>query len=246
MKKKILYCFVFLTLVTGCKKDNADKVALVKIHFSQKEITVGKTLQLTAKILNLAGDSIVNKPVTWISSDQNIAGIDQNGLISAISKGVTKIKATCEGISDEVEISIKEKVITSVKIQFSQKEIIVGSTLQFNVKLANSADDSIINNPVTWMSSDQKIASINQNGLITAINKGVTKIKATCEGISDEVEITIKDKPIVSVKIQNFQNGITIGQKIQLIVKVTNSSGELVTNRLVTNSPEELVTFTIN
>ncbi len=64
-------------------------------------------MELTADVLP---DNAVNKSVIWTSSSPNIASVDQDGVVTGLSPGVVKIRATASNnIFSEIAIKVKEK-----------------------------------------------------------------------------------------------------------------------------------------
>jgi hypothetical protein len=75
-----------------------NQVARVAVTPDSGKIRVGGTLQFTAVARNLNGDAIAGKTFTWRSSDPTVAGINNNGLATAIKPGRVNIVATADGV----------------------------------------------------------------------------------------------------------------------------------------------------
>lgn len=80
-------------------------VSLVEINVSSVSLKVGKTTQLSAKILPT---DATNKSITWSSSDTSVATIDKNGKVTAKKKGSAKIYAKANnGVFDVCAVYVK-------------------------------------------------------------------------------------------------------------------------------------------
>jgi manganese oxidase len=87
-------------LLGGVEGPGENGVAQVVVSPASAAIGVGQTVQLTATVLNAAGDEIGN-PVTWASSNVSIATVNQNGLVTGVSiGGPIEITATAVGPGD--------------------------------------------------------------------------------------------------------------------------------------------------
>ena len=128
-----------------------------------KSILFGQTLQLTAD----------QEGVTWESAKPEIATVNASGLVTAVSKGSTTIKAIKEGFKDgSFSLSVDYPNITVTAS--GEKDILVGGT----VTLTASEQG------VTWSSSDTTVATV-ANGVVTGLKLGSATIKASKEHFND-------------------------------------------------------------
>ena len=149
-------------------------------------LEIGETLQLEA---TASPDTAENKGITWSSSDEAIATVDANGLVTAKAEGNVTITATAAdggGAKGSIELSvtpIKVKGIT-VTAAGGATSLNVPQTLQLTAGVSpeDAADKS-----VTWSSSDEAIATVDESGLVTAVKAGTVKITATA---NDGSEVT--------------------------------------------------------
>jgi len=92
---------------------NNISVQSVSIDTDSEEIKVGDTYQINYSILP---ESATNKNVTWSSSNNNVATVDGNGLVTAIAEGTAAISIETEDGNFEDEMNIIVSPITSVEI----------------------------------------------------------------------------------------------------------------------------------
>lgn len=148
---------------------------------NNSELEVGSNLQLNLKTENLTED------VIYSSSNNEVATISNSGLISAISKGSVTISVSANGISDSINIIVKEKEVPPSLVILNGEEITLnlGDTLQLNVSLEN------IEGSILYESSNSSVASVNQNGLISAIKEGEAIIIASINEVKDSIKVTV-------------------------------------------------------
>lgn len=103
-----LAALLAMTNFIGCKNDDDDDgdvaVTEVKITSTVTEVTVGKTITLTAEVLPA---DATNKTVTWTSSDTAIATVDSTGKVTGVAAGTVKITASAGGQPDTVKVTVK-------------------------------------------------------------------------------------------------------------------------------------------
>ncbi len=145
------------------------------IHISGKRnIDVGSTTQLTAKVLPTGCD----ETVTWKSDDTEIATVDQNGLVTGISAGQVRIYAV-SNVTDEVYGSLLVTVKATANPESYQitglpKSIKLDDTFTLSVKVTpnNGSKD------VVWESSNPDVATVT-NGEVHVVGYGTVTITVT-------------------------------------------------------------------
>lgn len=133
-----------------------------------------------------------NQSVTWRIGNPKVAKIHQNGLIDAVGEGMTWLYAkTINGLEDKVLVKVM-KDPKSVNLNFSDKIISSGKTVQF--KAVVNPSDAVPQ--VYWRSDNPNVARIDQNGKVTAVKQGTTWIYATTvNGLQAKALIKVLPKP---------------------------------------------------
>lgn len=150
----------------------AESVTLSKEALS---LIVGRSSQLRASV---APQSTANKKVTWSSSDESIATVNQNGNVTARGPGVATITATS---NDDPTVS-GSALVTCVRLAksaaFEQKNysVIIGQTAPTSVIIG---PEDVSSKAVTYKVGNSKIASIDENGVVTGLKGGKTTIYVT-------------------------------------------------------------------
>jgi uncharacterized protein YjdB len=161
------------------------------------------TLQMSAAILPAIA---TNKSVTWsISSGTGLAGINTNGLVTAYNNGTIVVRATANdgsGIAGTRSIIISNQLgpVTSITITAAGGAGSINvddGTLQLT---ANVIPSNTTVRSVTWsFVNDIGLATINTNGLLTAVNNGTIVVKATANdgsGVFGTLGITINNQVV--------------------------------------------------
>ena len=122
-------------------------------------------------------DNYTETAVTWASSDESIATV-ANGTITFHAAGKTTISATAGDKSDSFELEVVDGdiAVTGVTLNSTKTFVKIGETktLKATVEPTNAT-----NTAVSWTSSDSAIATVSDEGVVTAVAKGTTTITAT-------------------------------------------------------------------
>ena len=143
-------------------------------------------------------NNATNKAVTWSSSDESIATVDQNGKVTAKKTGTVTITVTTKDGNHKatINITVKEQKVTKITISGNNKmEVGKTQTLKATVTPNNAT-----NKGITWSSSDESIATVDQNGKVTAKKAGKVTITATAKdgsGVKGTYTITVTEKQVV-------------------------------------------------
>ena len=147
---------------------------------------------LTATVLP---EDATDKSVTWSSSDSSVATVDNNGKVTAVSEGSAKITVTTNdgGFTATCQVTVYQKIIHVIGVLSNKKSLTIGiggsETLTATVLPENAADKS-----VTWSSSNNNVATVDNNGKVTAVSKGSAKITVTTNdgGFTDTCQVTVR------------------------------------------------------
>lgn len=160
--------------------------------------------------INFVPDNTTYKDVVWISSDDSILTVDNDGEILAVGLGKAKITATHKELKDSFEIEVlpikadKISIICLDKLERDEKldilKIDINDTCIFeaNISPSNTTDKTI-----TWSVNDDEKASIDNDGMFIGLKSGVVTVTAETEnGIKDSIEIKVyNDSPIAILLI---------------------------------------------
>ncbi len=181
MKNRFLSMVIVLSVLVSIIGSIPVKAASVSLNSSKKTIYAGSFFQL--KLKNASGN------VTWKSNKESVAQVLPSGIVVALKKGKATITATYEGIAYGCTVTVKDPSIDKTKATMR-----VDDSLRLKMKGANA---------VSWSSSDKKVATVDDGGLVKALMVGTTKITAKCE---DGREFTCT----VSVKNYDLKVGDTV------------------------------------
>ena len=171
---------------------------------SQNQVTKGETTQLT---LTIKPDNYPNKDVTWSSSNDATATVDENGLVTTHEVGTVTITATLKSdptISSSVTIVVNPIKVSKITVNGYGKEYLVKGdivTLTTTVEPSDAANKSIV-----WSSSNESVATVDQNGKVEAVGQGTVSIKAMNDdsGVYGEQVITVYDNTPANYKVNVY------------------------------------------
>lgn len=220
--------------VTALKEGEATITATVGTNETSVKINV-KEIHINSVVINELDDEFTrgdefkfsatytpenttdeNKTVEWSSSNADVGTIDQEGNFVALKEGTTTITAKIGNIKAEREVTVIENHVGDFKLLQEEGEVLnIGNTqkLVTVVNPENCTDAYTIK----YSSSDEAIATVDENGNVTALKDGKVVITATLtteydEEFEDSIEINIPAKEVISNKAED---GTTNGAATQ-------------------------------
>ena len=175
--------------------DVSQKVVLVEVTPSSVVFNaIGEKQQLTAVAKDGAGNIIAGKTFTWRSTSQN-ANVDQNGMVTANSRGSAQVMAEVDGVSGSASITVNQSV---GRITFNTTSLTLagpGATAQLTASVRDANGNTIPGKTVTFYSQKPSVATVTSSGLVTGISAGTGAISATVDGFVGTVPVTVGAAP---------------------------------------------------
>lgn len=113
-------------------------------------------------------------------ADESVAKLEGNKLV-AVSDGTTKITATSGIVKTSAKVTVTTKV-EQIALSKTEGVLTVGNSVTVT---ATVTPDNATNTTINWTSSDEKVATVDSNGKVTAVAAGNATITATSESDGD-------------------------------------------------------------
>ena len=157
--------------------------------------SVGQTIQLTATVLDQKEQIVADAVVTWESSDESVATVDARGLVTAVNFGTARITARSGNASADIEVKVVQSV-GSIAIEPDEAIIqYIGATVKLEATVLDPDGQPIASVVVTWESSDENVATVDAQGLVTAVMNGVVQITARVGNVKQSIRVTVEASP---------------------------------------------------
>lgn len=161
----------------------------VSVKETNAVINVGEQKRFTATVMPANAN---NKNVTWSSSDESVCTVNKNGMAKAVAIGECMLYCACDAdpnVYTTVNVTIQQPV-KQIVFDESTVNIYVGESayVTWTVK-----PETATNPIVTLKSQNEKIATVDQSGMVTGVKRGTTKIVATAtDGTKKVGSTTVK------------------------------------------------------
>ena len=153
-----------------------EKEVLLSTGDGGVKLTPVYTLTDAEKLSRVVGKKERTK-VTWKSEDDRICEVDQNGLVTPVDKGETEIVASWAGMTARVPVRVFYGV-ESIRFTEKETEVEIGERLTLNYRI--SPADADVQEEIRMTVSDESLARVTNDGLLSALNAGDVEVTVSC------------------------------------------------------------------
>lgn len=223
---------IFVTIVNSVPKNKIAKVLELKFNEESIQVEENKTYQIKYTILPT---SITEAKITWTTTDDKIASVDETGLISAHMPGTVVIVGKSEsGAYDNLNVTIAEsaKDQTTVKFNIENFDLKINTSRRLYTIFTPS---DVSYESVEWSSSNELAATVTQGGMINGVKEGKTVITAKVKlsdgnYLSTSSNVTVTKKTTLSL---SKGSSISIDNGSSQAINLTISDESVVVKQIV-------------
>lgn len=169
-------------------------VTSLRITNGAHTMGVGERLPLSVELIGQDGQPVV-ADVQWTSADTSVATVDAAGSVTALVEGSVLIRAESEEKTDSITLAVGEPaaalVITKVDVDEEDRPVMVGGTMQLAATVLGGSGNELADRHVSWASSDEALATIDRDGLVSGIARGIVTITARSGNASGTLELRV-------------------------------------------------------
>ena len=189
-------------------------VTSITLSKTSVDLIVGKSTSISATVLPV---DAANKEVTWTSSNSSIASIEDK-IITAHKAGTATITATTSnGLKATCTVTVTSNEVAVTGVTLSESFFILNEGESKTV-VATITPSNATNKHLTWTSSEPTIASVDQNGKVTALKVGKSTITATADNGQKKTCVVEVKAPLKSISLNKTSITLKKGEKANLNV----------------------------
>jgi len=208
-----------------CKVTVVEAIKVTKITLPQGiKINVGDIKTL---IPDIYPDNATTKNLSWSVDNDELATINSNGTLTAKAHGTITVTATAtdgSGVSASTNVLINyTPSVVELESEFLTMNIADEQTLWANVSPSNASYKEI-----SWSSSDESIATIDQNGKIYALKAGTVTIKASTKDSSASCTLKVNASTTFSQNFEDDANKVLWTAETSVWSRIENENGDYI------------------
>ena len=214
-------------VLTATTTDGSNRTAQCKVQVvptPAAQVTLNKesvtlkateTFQLEATV---SPASTTDKTIRWSSTNEEVAKVDASGKVTALSVGNATITATCGEASAQCEVSVVSTPAAQVTLNKQSATLKATETVQLE---ATVSPESTTDKTIHWSSSNEEVAKVDAQGLVTALSVGQATITATCGEASAQCEVSVVPVLPAGIQLDPEQLDLNLYETFQLVATVS-------------------------
>ena len=155
---------------------------ITSVHLNLTAITLDEGVSQTLRATINPSDTTDAKTLTWKSSNESVATVDQEGKVTAVKNGFATITVTAvNGRRAECKITVNKpsENVPIISVGLNKETLTLeeqqAETLVATINPSETTDDKTL----TWKSSNEEVATVDSQGKVTAVKEGVATITVT-------------------------------------------------------------------
>ena len=207
------------------------KVQQITLTPSTSSVVVGESLQITAKVLP---ENATNTTLKWKITPENVLKpTAASGQFTAQQVGEALVRAEAadgSGTTAECKVVVKPRLVQSISLNATQKELIIGDSFTLTATLS---PENTTNRNVIWKLVSGDAISLSNTGVIQAKKVGEALVRAEAadgSGITAECKVVVKPRLVQAIALNATQKEVIVGDSFTLTATL---SPENATNRNV-------------
>ncbi len=223
--------------ITVYSKDNPSKKDTITVTVTEQvtvtipveEIIINNDFSIinigekTSLDVTVNPDNATHKDLIFMSDDESILSVDENGNVTALKEGTATITVFSKydpSKKDSVTVTVKVPV-KDIEITNSVPELFIGDEAEINISIT---PDNATDKDLVFISDNEAVVKVDKNGKITAIGEGTANITVYSKengSIKDTVTVTVKKYiPVTNIELSGYDSSLSVGETTEIITKL--------------------------
>ena len=205
-------------------------VQSISLNATQKNLIIGDSFTLTATAMP---ENATNRSVIWKLVSGDAISLSNTGVIQAKKVGEALVRAEAadgSGITAECEVVVKPRMVQSISLNATKKDLLVGETFTLT---ATAMPENATNRNVIWKLVSGNAISLSNIGVIQSKKVGAALVRAEAadgSGITAECKVVVKPRLVQTISLNATKKDLLVGETFTL---TATAMPENATNRNV-------------
>ncbi len=186
---------------------------------------LGDTIRLAATVLNQNDEAMTGVPIAYTTTDASVVRVDGFGLVTAVGNGSAVVTAASGAATGVATVTV-EQMVAQVRVSPDSATLIaIGDTLRLKAEALDSQGREVPGTHVFEWSSNDSVAAVDEDGLVTAVGNGSAVVSATAGTVSGGATVNV-EQAVAEVRVlPGWVTLFSIGTTAQLDARALDANG---------------------
>jgi serine/threonine protein kinase len=152
---------------------------------------VGESVMVGVRQRDRRGRELSGHPVSWASRSPGVATVDAGGRVSGVGFGETVIDVQCEDATTAARVSVGIVPVSGLEVRGLPRKLKPGSKARL-AATATDAQGRVRQLPVSWTSSNEAVATVDQSGMLTVVADGEAAVRVRSGSLERSLPIEVR------------------------------------------------------
>lgn len=186
---------------------------------------LGDTIRLAATVLNQDGEAMAGVPIGYTSTDASVVRVDGFGLVTAVGNGSAVVTAASGAATGVASVTV-EQMVAQVRVSPDSATLVaIGDTLRLRAEALDSQGRGVPGTHVFEWSSNDSVAAVDEDGLVTAVRNGRAVVAATTGTVSGGATVNVEQAVAEVQVLPGWVTLFSVGTTAQLDARALDANG---------------------
>jgi plastocyanin len=211
-----------------------EKPSRVEVTPTSVRVQVGDRVQFTAVAKDASGATIAGSVAAWIADPFDLAGADENGLVTFHQPGEVTVAAVVGGKTGYAHVTVMTPPPASVEVTPLTDALPVGASYILSATARSANGDPRPDVTIHWQSKSPEIATVDASGMVTALAPGTAVMDASAGKASSPLSVRVVADTVDKMTVAPATATAKTGDVIHFAASATDAKGATVKGTLVT------------
>ena len=168
------------------------RVSSVRVAPDRASLFVAGTVALVATAFDARGVAVTGRPVVWTTNNAAVAAVSQTGTVTGLLPGSAVITAVVDGASANATVTVSIMPVARVVVTPSDVAVDAGKSVTLTARALDAQGNTLTGRSITWASSDTRLVTVDQAGVVRGVRRGSAIVSATTEGKTGTATVRVQ------------------------------------------------------
>ena len=223
--------FTLTFLLFACDGTGPELVRQVVLEPGATSMQVGDQLTYSARALDERGQDIEGRHVEWSTTDEALATVSADGVVTGLSAGTVSVVAVIDGKIGASSLLVAAARVATLAIQPAPINLVHDESRTLVAIARDGKGRVLTGRKTTWASNNPMVVSVDAGGRVTAGQTGSAEVSASVEDHTATVAVNVGPAAVATLEISPSSFVVEIGEQKQLQVIARDVSGRKLEGR---------------